>query len=188
MPEDNTPSPATFALIQNHYREAFGATILRTYAHYRSVGDPGNPTAALGYTSAGAGPLFLERYLDAPAEAVVGARLGRPVARDRIVEIGHFATRHPFAMIDLWWDVAGALAPGAEVAIATLTRPLRDAMARIGVPLILLGTARPERAGDSGQDWGRYYAFDPMVCLGEIAGGRHAMARLQSRRPARYAA
>lgn len=182
------PGPhAAFGLIEDHYRHAFGAAILPTYRHYRAVGAP---SAALGYTRAGdwAGQLFLERYLDASAEIVAAAHLGRPVARAGIVEIGHFVSRTPIAMIDLWGDVARALAPAAEIAMATLTKPLREAMVRVGVPFTVLAPATADRAGDTGQDWGRYYDFDPMVCMGSIAEGLAAITRLQGRRPARRAA
>ena len=176
-----------FGLIEVHYRHAFGAGILPTYRHYRAVGAP---SAALGYTRAGdrVEPLFLERYLDAPAEVVAAARLGRPVVRAGIVEIGHFATRTPMAMIELWEDVARTLAPNAEIAMATLTAPLRQAMGRAGVRFEVLAPATADRAGETGQHWGRYYEFDPMVCMGDIAEGLAAIARLQGRRPARRAA
>ena len=53
--------------------------------------DDGGIVAAAGYRSAADGPLFLERYLAAPVEALLGAA-GRPSpGRGRIVEVGHLA-------------------------------------------------------------------------------------------------
>ena len=132
-------------LIARRYRQAYDAADVAGFPDY--LYSPGG--AALGYRRAHAGPLFLEAYLDHPVEQLVGARLTRTVAREQIVEIGNLAAENALAMIDLWSAAANDLAGASEVAVATLTLPLRRSFARIGIALHDLGPADPARLATS---------------------------------------
>ena len=170
-----------FHLVRKRFMEMHGACVRPAFASYRSIERTGAPCAALGFRRAGAGPLFLERYLDVPVEQAVSAAAGKPVARESIIEIGNLAADDAFAMIELWGSVANDLGANCEVAVATLTAPLRSMFARAGVPLLVLAPAVAERADDP-QAWGRYYASDPQVCAGVIAQGQKAIAAFLARR------
>jgi len=176
------------ALIKPKYREVLGARLSPSFETFMHVGSRAANGAALGYQRAGSEPLFLERYLDCPIEAAVTAALGREVERSAIVEIGNFAAVDAMAMVALWGAAANDLGERSEVAVATLTAPLRGMFARIGVPLHPLAAARPERMGSGAQDWGRYYELDPQVCAGVIAEGQAAITVFLARRAARKAA
>jgi hypothetical protein len=135
----------------------------------------------VGYRRAADEALFLERYLDAPVEELVSRAIGRPTRRENIVEIGNLAADDAFAMIELWGTAANDLGAACEVAVATLTAPLRSMFARIGLPLAVLAPAIIERS-DNPADWGRYYESDPKVCAGVIADGQRAIGAFLSRR------
>jgi hypothetical protein len=175
---ENSQAP----LIRRRYREAFGAALTPAFATWMHEGGTGTSGAGLGYRRAGAETLFLEAYLDEPIELAVSAALGRPVARDRIVEIGNFAADNALSMIALWGAAANDLGGASEVAVATLTAPLRRMFARIGLPIVDIAPARPERLGGTCGEWGSYYQLDPRICAGVITEGQQAIGRFLSRR------
>lgn len=148
--------------------------------HASSVGVPGG-MAALGYRKADGLPLFLEAYLDVPVEHAVSTVLGRPIAREAIVEIGCLASTSPVALIQVWHAVAMTLDAQHLVVVATLTATLRRLVARIGIPVIDLAAATVDRVTD-GARWGRYYDDDPRVCVGVIADGAASLHQYIARR------
>jgi len=168
-------------LIHRRYSEVHGACVRPAYASYCGVERDGRARAAIGFRRADAGPLFLERYLDQPVEATVALALGSRVPRSDIIELGNFAADDAFAMIALWSRAANDLATGCEVAVATLTAPLRSMLRRMSVPIHVLAPAMRERADDPAA-WGRYYDTDPQVCAGWIAEGQRALASFAARR------
>ncbi|MEJ2409562.1 MAG: thermostable hemolysin [Novosphingobium sp.] len=170
-----------FQLVRRRFMEMHGACVRPAFGNYRRVERAEQARAALGYRRADSEPLFLERYLDAPVEVAVSAATGKPTMRESIIEIGNLAADDAFAMIELWGSVANDLGANCEVAVATLTAPLRAMFARIGVPLFVLAPAAAARADDP-EGWGRYYASDPQVCAGVISQGQKAIAAFLSRR------
>lgn len=78
--------------IQREYSREFNATIPHFLPHllglYRA---DGALVGACGLNRGDAGDLYLERYLDAPIEAVIATQTGHSVLRNRLVEIGNFA-------------------------------------------------------------------------------------------------
>jgi hypothetical protein len=163
------------SLIRSRYAAAHDALPAADYPAYLSIGAPDAPHAVLGFRTAGDEALFLERYLDRPVEVLLGERMGRPVPRTRVVEIGDHASQRSTATIALWREAAAALVGQADVAVAVLTAPLRAMFARLALPLIVLAPAPIEAVGDAARAWGRYYDSDPMVCAGEIAACRRAL-------------
>lgn len=163
-------------LVGRKYRNVHGASVLPGFSKIMDVQRDNIPRAALGYRRAGDDPLFLECYLDAPVEDYVATALRRPVDRADIIEIGSLAAEDGFAMIALWAMAANDLGAECDIAVATLTAPLRRMFARMGVPLQILAPATADRVADP-KAWGRYYDADPMVCAGVIADGQRAMIR-----------
>ncbi len=177
--------------------EAFiAATFLKNYgariAHFNDtlVGSrdhDGNWTAALGYSLAGAHPLFLEHYLDAPVEAEIGARLGHPVAREGVVEVGNLAALHPGAARAL---IVGSTTMLHELGLRyvtfTATTSLLNSFGRLQLRPQVLALADPARLPVDGGQWGSYYDTHPQVMFGDIQYGYSELARLAARlrRPA----
>jgi hypothetical protein len=182
------PASMEISLISRKYRDAFGATLTPSFGTYMHCGSHAENGAALGYKRADERPLFLERYLDRSVEQAVSEAFGRTIARVQIVEIGNFAADNALAMIELWGAAANDLGGSSEVAVATLTAPLRGMFARIGLPVIALAPASPDRLGAGAQDWGSYYELDPQVCAGLIGEGQRAIATFLQRRRERQAA
>lgn len=174
-----------FPMIRLAYRQAFDARLEPGFSQYLRYGEGPAHGAALGFTRASNGPLFLERYCDAPIEALSTAVLGRRVPRESIVEIGNFAATDGAGIVELWGMTANNLGSFSEVAAATLTKPLRRMFARLGVPIHVLLPADPTRLGEDARAWGSYYELDPQVCIGEIAAGQRAISSLLGRRRSR---
>ena len=168
---------ASRLLVQHRYRAAHDAEPAVDYPAYLTIGSPEAPQAVLGYRNGESGPLFLETYLGEPVETALTRTLGRPVPRGRIVELGDHASYRPGATLALWREAATALEGQADVAVAVLTRPIRDMFAKLDLDLRILAPARREALGDAGVRWGRYYDADPLVCAGEIAVFRVALDR-----------
>ena len=135
------------------------------------------PIAAAGYRRAGE-PLYLERYLDAPIEATISAaHPGRAIARDSIVEVGHFASAYPGDGRRLWRPLARHLATlECHWVTFTATRELQTLFAHFGLVAPSLGRANPARLGASAGAWGRYFEHKPLVLAGEL---RPNLARLE---------
>jgi hypothetical protein len=181
-------SSVAASVMGRKYLEAFGASPVPSFSQYCAAGREPDRLAALGYRRAGDGAVFLESYLDAPVETEVSRAFGRQVARPEIVEIGNFAADNALVMLELWGAVANDLAGRSEIAVATLTAPLRRIFSRIGVPFVSIAPARAERLGERAAEWGSYYRQDPEVCAGEIVAGQAAIARWRSRRVSQVAA
>lgn len=163
------------ALVHSRFLQVHGASVCPGFAHLLDIQRAGAPRAVLGYQRAGDAPLFLESYLDSPIETCLASALGRPVARSSVIEIGSLAADDAFAMVSLWSTAANDLGAQCEIAVATLTAPLRRMFTRMGVPLHVLAPALAARVADPAV-WGRYYDADPMVCAGVIAEGQRAIA------------
>ena len=156
--------------IAERFRMVYGAQVRHYCAHLLGMrDDEGRWLAAAGYTPAAAGALFLEQYLDAPAEAMLGRLAGGRVARERIAEVGNLAA--PPGM-------GRALIPslgrhlheqGFRWVVFTATRELRNAFRRLRLEPLLLAPASPSRLPDGGVAWGSYYAHGPSVMGGLIA-------------------
>jgi len=125
--------------------------------------------AAVGYTGAHEGSLYLEHYLDQPVESAIAAVTRRHIARERIVEVGNLAATSPGAAREIIRAMGAHLRrAGFAWVTFTATRELRNTFTRLGLNLRLLGPADPRRVPGGGAEWGRYYAHDPAVVFGEI--------------------
>jgi hypothetical protein len=157
--------------IARRFDRAYGAKLTHFLPHLLGLRDDGGGwLAAVGYSGAGDGPLFLEQYLEAPVEQVLSRALGRPVARDRVVEIGNLAAvRAGIARVLIPGLAARLRREGFEVAVLTATRELRNAFQRLSLGPIVLAAADPARLRGAAAGWGSYYAHAPMVVGGRLS-------------------
>lgn len=172
------------AFVRARFAQVHGTDVQPDYPSWRHcrVGAPGR-RAALGVREAEDASLFLEVYLDQPVEKVVSQAFGRTVPREDIVEIGCLASDSPAALLILWDEAARDFAGRPCVAVATLTGTVRRLLARVGVALVELAAATPDRLAAPG-DWGRYYEDDPRVCAGIVSDGAEHIARYLAARTA----
>lgn len=157
--------------IEDTYAEAYGSRIQAHYPTLMSVQDEdGVIYAVVGFRHASDERLFLEQYLDAPVETVLGQAIGAPVQRGHIVEIGGLASSGQGATVFLFAAMARHLqGEGLRFAVATATEELRRIFNRAGLGALQLARADPHRLEGGGGAWGAYYQTDPVVLAGCIA-------------------
>lgn len=165
--------------VRRIYGERYGARV-RQFAPCLVAlrDDAGEIVAAAGYRPAGAGPLFLERYLTAPVEALLGAESARPPSRKRIVEVGHLAASRAGEgerlILSLGPHLAGR---GFQWVVSTLTEELRHLFVRMGIAPLALGAADPAMLGEEASHWGSYFDHRPVVLAGQIDAALQMLAR-----------
>jgi hypothetical protein len=181
-PLDDPRRAEVEAFIRRVYAERFDAE-LRSFAPVLvSLRDADGIVAAAGYRAASRGPLFLERYLHAPVEALLAGHADVPPARARIVEVGHLAAVRAGEgrrLIRLLGIHLAALR--FEWVVSTLTEELRHLFVRIGVTPLALGRADPAALGTEASRWGRYYEHAPVVLAGHLRQALQQIARRAAR-------
>lgn len=164
--------------IRQHYFEQFGArlTVLMPWILMLCDGE-NNLLAACGVMPASQGSLFLEQYLDKPAETSLHELGFDSAHRNNIVEAGNFAA------------VDGASARVMYAAVCLLlnnyhfgyimftgTQKIRNIFARLHLMPVCISTAEHSRLAEGETVWGRYYQHTPQVMAGDLAGGQKALA------------
>ncbi|MFZ2526015.1 MAG: thermostable hemolysin [Candidatus Ferrigenium altingense] len=148
------------------FREAYGAEIKRFKPCLMSLRDHDNKlVAACGFRSAALEPLFLETYLDKPIEAVLAERVGFPVKRGDIVEVGNFSVAEPgMARYLIAAIVAQLHATSKQWAVFTAVPLVRNAFIKMGMNPVILGDADKSRLSPEEQaEWGSYYEQKPQI-------------------------
>ncbi len=171
------------AYIRGIYASHYGAQVQGFAPVLVSLRDASGIVAAAGYRNAQGGPLFLERYLGAPVESLLGSPADGPVQRQGVVEVGHLASDHPGEGRRLILLLGPHLAAqGFQWVVSTLTAELRHLFVRIGVTPLALGTADPAALGNEAAHWGSYYDHRPVVLAGHLRQALQQLARRQARR------
>lgn len=162
------------AFIAARYLEAYGARVTRFMPTlFALVEADGAIAAAAGLRCGAEGPLFVEHYLDAPAEALLGARFGQSVERARLAEIGHLCGlgagngRRLFPQLACWMQQHAI-----DWALFAATATLRQMFAHMQLHPLPLAPADGARLGAAALEWGRYYDTDPWVVGGPLSLGR----------------
>jgi hypothetical protein len=164
--------------IRRVYATRYGAQINSFAPVLVSLRDDDGITAAAGYRAASRGPLFLERYLDAPIESLLSAQADAPSTRDDIVEVGHLAAARPGEGRRLIYLLAPQLtSQGFRWVASTLTKELRHLFIRIGITPLALGTASRSALGADANQWGSYFDHGPVVLAGHLQRASLQLAR-----------
>ena len=148
------------------FREAYGAEIKRFKPCLMSLRAHDNKlVAACGFRSAALEPLFLETYLDKPIEAVLAERVGFPVKRGDIVEVGNLSVIEPgMARYLIAAIVAQLHATSKQWAVFTAVPLVRNAFIKMGMNPVILGDADKSRLSPEEQaEWGSYYEQKPQI-------------------------
>lgn len=169
------------ACVAEKFRSAWNARVTQFLPQLLSMHCLGSCTAVAGLRPAGAGPLFLERYLDEPAERALAAATGVTVPRRQLVEIGNLVANQRGASHLLFLILAAALhRAGYRWLVFTATRGLRNNLHKLGFPLLTLAVATPDRLEpEARSEWGDYYRSEPLV----VAGNLDAAMALIAERP-----
>jgi len=158
------------------YRRFYGAE-LNTFCRelLAITSGPKGILSCVGINTPESGELFLEQYLDAPAEIEISRITGTPVSRKEIVEVGTLAVRSRGFCRLMMAVLAGHLSERRKrFFVFTAVRTLRNTFERLGISFIPIAKALPDRFQNS-QDWGSYYDASPKVgfvdiadCMGQI--------------------
>ncbi|MDB5456146.1 MAG: hypothetical protein JWP92_1731 [Caulobacter sp.] len=168
------------AYIEAAYVSAFNGVIRRHYPTLMSVQDgEGRIHAAVGFRFAARERLYLEQYLDEPVEAAIARKLGEPVRREGVAEIGNLGSGSVGASMFLFLALARHLDQnGCTHAVATATRQLRRSFGRVGFETEVLIRAEPSRLGEAATEWGAYYQRDPEVLAGAIGPALRPLSQM----------
>ena len=178
VPPEDPQRAEVEAFIRDVYAERFGAALQHFAPCLVALQDDTGLLAAAGFRPADSGPLFLERYLDAPVEQL----LPQPSRRE-VGEVGHLAAGRAGEGRRLILMLGPLLAAqGFRWVVSTLTEELRHLFLRLGVAPLALGVADPARLGAEAAAWGRYYAHHPVVLAGSLDAALQALARRQAQR------
>lgn len=167
-------------LVRERYEEAYGAEVAHFMPWLLTMQCLGHLSGVAGLQPAGKSPLFLEQYLDKPAEQALTATLGTDVARSGLVEVGNLVAARKGGSHLLFLLFTSVLhAAGYEWIVFTATHALRNNLEKLGFPLIELkqldsATLSPEVLAE----WGSYYGTAPMVMAGRL---QDAHALIQSK-------
>lgn len=159
--------------ISHVYRARYGAELRSFLPHLLAFRDgDGRLQAAVGLRLGEEGPLFVEQYLDTPAEHAITAAGRGPAARHEVVEVGNLAALRGGDARALIVHLTGLLhAAGLRWVLFTATRQLRNAFDRLHLDTVALADADRGRLRDDGTDWGRYYEVQPQVLFGDLSAG-----------------
>lgn len=161
------------AFIAAVYRDRYGAELRSFLPHLIAFRDDARELrAVVGLRYAREGRLFVERYLDADAESEIARAQRAPIPRERVVEVGNFASRTPGDAREVIVRLTGLLhAEGLRWVLFAATRQLRNTFDRLHLQTVPLAPADPARVQDNDNQWGRYYDAKPMVLSGDLASG-----------------
>lgn len=163
--------------IHDAFARGYGATINHFLPLLMSLqGSEGELVAALGVREGGIEKLFLETYLDEPAEQRLANVTGLNVQRDSIVEIGNLASTRPGSARWLFLALAAYLeGRGTKWAIYTVAPFLKNTFLKLGFNLHVLAKANKSRLGENAKDWGSYYDASPEVMAVDVSQAFHAV-------------
>lgn len=166
------------AFIRQVYAQRYGAKVPGFTPVLVGLREGGTLVAAAGYRCASQGPLFLERYLPQPVEALLAPHAQSVPARESIVEVGHLAASQAGEGRRLILLLGPHLAAqGFQWVVSTLTQELRSLFVRIGVAPLTLGVADPSVLGDEAANWGSYYEHRPVVLAGNLPQALRRLGR-----------
>jgi len=169
------------ALIRRVYALRYRAVVLDFTPTLVSLRREAGVVAAAGYRLASQQTLFLERYLDAPIESLLGAHAAPMPRREQVFEVGHLAAARAGAGRDLIVRLCEHLIDqGCEWVVATVTQELDQLFVRAGVEPIRLASANADALGGAAGAWGSYYEHSPTVLAAHLPSALSRLARARA--------
>jgi hypothetical protein len=151
--------------IASGFMKAYGARLNAFMPELMMLHDHKALAAACGLRPAAEAPLFLEQYLDQPAEKMLGQSTGKSIARRKIVEVGNLSILRPgYARHFVIHLTQHLRSIGMQWTLFSAVPALRNNFRRLGIPMITLAPADPARLASAVRaEWGSYYEQHPMV-------------------------
>lgn len=153
--------------IASRYYQSYAARVDCDYPELLAVTDhEGRVLSACGLRN-GVQPLFLECYLDEPAEQVLSRAHNTTISRNSVVEIGNLAGGNGWATRLLFHALWRELVERQWLhVLITCTRQLKPAFAHL--PTLSLGDAHADRVAYP-EMWGKYYEQQPEIISCSLA-------------------
>lgn len=160
----NGKRSALEAFVAREFFQRYGAKLNNFMPWLLGLSCDGQLAGVAGLRPAADCSLFIEQYLDVPVETALQACTGQLVERNTIVEIGNLAGHHI--------GVNRALFPilteltymrGYAWVVCNATRTVQNSLRRLGIPVVPVQRAEPERLGAARFIWGSYYATESTV-------------------------
>ncbi|GHZ24177.1 thermostable hemolysin [Vibrio cholerae] len=159
-------------LVDERYQQAFDAHLTAYMPAYLALLDKQVMKSVCGYRIAEQEPLFLEQYLDEPADRLLAQRFACPIPRGKLIEFGHLASfGRGLSAFHFRLMAQQLVAMGFEWCIFTATDPLHALMRRFGLQPTLIAQASPARIPNASQIWGTYYQHRPRIWAGNLVHG-----------------
>ncbi|EKO3964157.1 delta-VPH [Vibrio fluvialis] len=164
--------------IAQRYSLAFDARLNCFMPTFMALMDKDHIKSLCGYRVASEEALFLEQYLDHPADELLASAFSRPIDRAQLIEFGQLASfSKGFSSLHFLLMTQKLVEQGYEWCIFTATDPLYVMMCRLGLDPTILAEADPTRIPDAHSIWGNYYQYQPRIVAGNLKG---ALAHLQA--------
>lgn len=165
------------AFIAERFRQVYAAQVSSFMPQLFGLRRHAQLVAAFGVRDAASARLFLERYLDEPVESCISRRVGMPVARTQIAEVGHLAGAGPGALRSLIPELTRLLhTRGYRWLVFTGSARLCNGFGKLGLPLSAIAAASPDRLPEPERAlWGSYYEHAPAVMLGDVELGEREL-------------
>ncbi|KYN23836.1 delta-VPH [Vibrio cidicii] len=164
--------PEATHLVQERYQQAFDAHLHRFMPSFLALLDDGEMKSVCGYRVAKDEPLFLEQYLDEPANQILSRRFACNVTRDSLIEFGQLASfSRGLSGLHFTLIADKLVALGFEWCIFTATDPLHALMKRFGLEPTMIASADAKRIPNATQIYGSYYQHSPRILAGNLRLG-----------------
>ncbi|WP_064604333.1 thermostable hemolysin [Photobacterium sp. J15] len=156
--------------VANRYEHAFHAHLNEFMPIFLAIYDPQNKLlSACGYRVASKEKLFLEQYLNQPANTLISKRYAEIISRDKLIEFGQLASFSPgMSPIHFMLMTNYLVERGFEWCIFTATDTLYAMMCKLKLNPSVLADANPNDIPNADSVWGSYYQHRPRICCGNI--------------------
>ena len=170
---------STESFIATQFNKAYGAKITEFMPELMGLYDNDALAAACGLRAAATGPMFLEQYLEYPLEAVLGRATGTQIERRTLVEVGNLSISRPGYARHLLCSLTMHLRNiGMQWAVFSAVPTLRNNFQRLGIPLITMAPASPDKLpANIKASWGTYYDQQPQVTAVSVEAAFKALDR-----------
>lgn len=160
------------AYIAEHFERQYEAQVEAFLPHLLTMQCQASAdlSAAVGLRSAKETTLFLEQYFEQPVEQALSARVGEPVARNQVVEIGNLvATRRGASHLLFILTAAILSRTSTRWLVFTATDQVAQILRKLKFPTVTLCQADAAKLHHEPEQWGQYYKTNPQVLAGDLS-------------------
>lgn len=156
--------------VQDRFRAIYAAEIYQFMPVFVAVFDCNmHCQAVVGIRLAATHTLFLEQYLDKPIEQMINDKTGRVFTREQVIEVGNLSGIHHGSSRLIIGFLTWILAQNHFKWVSfTGHHHLINSFKKLGLSLLDLRDADPERLEDGYEHWGSYYSHHPHVFAADV--------------------